>query len=265
MEGCAVARHARDGETACGRALADRARRQCGRYVPGTPWRPAVFLVCRGEEAGGGSMACDADAGAGGSRVRPDHARDQSTSRQAGWTRLLGNDHLAFTRYVESRDGGSVLRLDREAVRRSAGRGAVVAGAARGGARPLAQFPVQSSGAQRRRQDLPPSGLRRSSLHLTRLLRVQDGAALRVLEVLAWWRRQGAELPAMVQPAQRGRGASPSPVARDAAHPTCREWLFRVLERTGAARAAGSAGAQADRSEEHTSELQSLAYLVCRL
>jgi hypothetical protein len=43
-----------------------------------------------------------------------------------------------------------VLRLDREAVRRSARCGAVVAGVARGGARPLAQFFVQPSRRQRR-------------------------------------------------------------------------------------------------------------------
>jgi hypothetical protein len=50
----------------------------------------------------------------------------------------------------------------------------------------------------------------------------------------------------MVQPAQRGRGASPSPAARGAVHRTRREWQFRVFECTGAARAAGSAGPQAD-------------------
>src|SRR5262245_8287485 len=52
---------------------------------------------------------------------------------------------------LESRKREPVLRLDREAVRRSARCGAVVAGVARGRARPLAQFPVQPSRPQRRR------------------------------------------------------------------------------------------------------------------
>src|SRR5438876_236847 len=65
--------------------------------------------------------------------------------------RLRGGEHLALAQYLESCKREPVLRLDREAVRRSARCGAVVAGVARGGARPLAQFPVQPSRPQRRR------------------------------------------------------------------------------------------------------------------
>src|SRR2546425_2478352 len=42
-------------------------------------------------------------------------------------------------------------------------------------------------------------------------------------------------------------------------------WRIKTELRLDGAGAAGGAGAGAARSEEHTSELQSLAYLVCRL
>ncbi len=77
--------------------------------------------------------------------------RDQGAPGQTGRAGLRGGEHLALAQHLESRKREPVLRLDREAVRRSARCGAVVAGVARGGARPLAQFPVQPSRPQRRR------------------------------------------------------------------------------------------------------------------
>jgi hypothetical protein len=62
--------------------------------------------------------------------------------------------------------------------------------------------------------------------------------------MLARRRRQGTYLPAMVQLAERRRGQASAPTSARGAHPTGREWIFRVFERTGAACAAGS---EADR------------------
>ena len=55
--------------------------------------RPAVFLVHRDQGAGGGLLACDAHAPAGGSRLRPDHARDQGAPGQTGRAGLRGGEH----------------------------------------------------------------------------------------------------------------------------------------------------------------------------
>ena len=58
--------------------------------------------------------------------------------------------------------------------------------------------------------------------------------------MLARRRRQGADLPAMVQLAERRRGQAPTATSGRGYHPTGRERIFRGFERTGAARAAGS-------------------------
>src|SRR5260370_3594571 len=63
--------------------------------------------------------------------------------------------------------------------------------------------------------------------------------------MLARRRRQGTHLPAMVQLAERRRGQAPAATSGRGAHPTGRERIFRVFERTGAARTAGS---EADRA-----------------
>ena len=66
--------------------------------------------------------------------------------------------------------------------------------------------------------------------------------------MLARRRRQGTHLPAMVQLAERRRGQAPAATSGRGAHPTGptgRERIFRVFERTDAARAAGS---EADRA-----------------
>src|SRR5262249_32519591 len=138
VEGRPAARHARDRKATSRRALADRARWQRGRHLAGAPWRPAVFLVHRDQGAGGGLLACDAHPPAGGSRMRY-HARDQGARGQTGRARVRGGEHLALAQRLESRKREPVRRLDREAVRRSARCGAVVAGVARGGARPFSR------------------------------------------------------------------------------------------------------------------------------
>src|SRR4029079_15000644 len=56
------------------------------------------------------------------------------------------------------------------------------------------------SGPRRRLDENGASSrLRRPSVLLARVLRVQDGLAVRLLDLLARRRRQGAALPAMVQ------------------------------------------------------------------
>ena len=67
-------------------------------------------------------------------------------------------------------------------------------------ARPVAQCPVQLSGSRRRRcGDAVPSRLRRLRLFPARLFRLQDGAAVRLLELLARRRRRAAEVLRVVQ------------------------------------------------------------------
>src|SRR5687767_15489256 len=58
---------------------------------------------------------------------------------------------------------------------------------------------------------------------------------------------------------QRGTGRTSA--ARSASGARC----SRIPKSRGASRHTGSSGPAPRRSEEHTSELQSLAYLVCRL
>ena len=53
-------------------------------------------------------------------RVRQDHARHRRARHQAGAAGRDAGQPLAPARFVESRDGKSVFRLDREAVRRAA-------------------------------------------------------------------------------------------------------------------------------------------------
>ena len=68
-----------------------------------------------------------------------------------------------------------------------------MAGAACRAARPVAQLPAQPSGSQRRLDEAAhPPGLRRPALLPARLLRVQDGPAVRLREVHARQRRRAA-------------------------------------------------------------------------
>ena len=107
---------------------------------------------------------------------------------------------LAVAQYLEPRDGKPVFGMDREAVRRAARRGAVVAGAARSAARSIAQFPVRPSGPARRRdRDDRSPRLRRPAVLPARLFRLQDGIAVRLLEVLARRRRPAAEVLRVVE------------------------------------------------------------------
>ena len=114
---------------------------------------------------------------------------------------------------LEPRDGKSVLRLDRDIVRRAARRSAVVEGDARSAARSVTQCPVQSSGPARGSEGARHSArLRRRALLPARLFRLQDGAAVRLREMHARRRRSGAEMPAVVE--HRGRGAASGSAAR---------------------------------------------------
>src|SRR5262245_46409782 len=83
-------------------------------------------------------------------------------------------------------------------------------GAARGAARQVAQCPVQPSGSERRLDEPRHSPrLRRPSILLARLLRVQDGAAVRLREVHARRGRRGPALPGVVEHSEsRGAGSA---------------------------------------------------------
>ena len=102
-------------------------------------------------------MAREARARPRAGRVQHDHARDRRARRRAAAAARDGGERLARAQYMESRDGKLVFRMDREALRRPARRGAVVAGAACRAARSVAQFPVQPPGSRRR-----PDGARHS-------------------------------------------------------------------------------------------------------
>ena len=190
VEGRAVARALRRGEAARWRAFADRARRQRRGKSRTRHGGPPYFWYAEVEVAGGRNVARDARA-IGAGRMRHDHARHRRARRQAAASARDGGQRLAAAQHMESRDGKSVFGMDREAVRRAARRGAVVAGVACSAARPIAQFPVQPSGSRRRPdEDDPAPGLRRPAVLLARVFRVQDGIAVRLFEVLARRRRQ---------------------------------------------------------------------------
>ena len=73
---------------------------------------------------------------------------------------------------------------------------------------PIAQRPVQPSGSARGRERARHSTrLRRRSLLPARLFRLQDGAAVRLFEVHARRRRQGAEMPTVVEHREGGTAA----------------------------------------------------------
>src|ERR1035437_806400 len=99
--------------------------------------------------------------------------------------------------------------MDREAIRRTARPGSVLEGLVRIAARPIPQFPVQLSRTRRRQNaNQPAPRLRRLRLLPARLFCVQDGAAVRLFELLARLRRQAAEVLSVVR-----RGASRGPAA----------------------------------------------------
>ena len=89
----------------------------------------------------------------------------------------------------------------------------------------IAQFPVQPFGPARGREGARHSPrLRRPSLLPARLFRVQDGAAVRVLEVHARRRRPAAEVPPVVE--HREGGASSRRRPRRRPRPTAVFGLF---------------------------------------
>src|SRR5258708_22789539 len=102
--------------------------------------------------------------------------------------------------------------MDREAVRRAARPGSELEGLVRSAARPISQFPVQLSGTKRRQNaNWSSPRLRRLRLFPARLFCIQDGAALRLFELLSRFRRQAAEvLPVVRRRASRGHASAPS-------------------------------------------------------
>src|SRR6202035_4149683 len=109
-------------------------------------------------------------------------------------------------RVMEPGHGKLVFGVDPKTVRCAAQRGTVVADAARRAARPVAQYAVQLSGRRRRRSvgaDQPR--LRRSCVLLARLFRLQEGAAVRLLELLARRRRPRAEMLLVADQSQSPR------------------------------------------------------------
>ena len=205
MEGRAAARHLRRREAARRRAFADRARWQRRGQVARAPRRAAVFLVRRGRSRRPRDLARRRSRP---SARRPDAARSPATSRcarpAAAAARRAGSVwpfRNSWNRATENLFAAWIEKLFDDPVER----GAVVAGAARGAARPVAQYPVQLSRSRRRRDEARhPPRLRRPAVFPARLFRVQDGAAVRLFDLLARRRRRRAEvLPVVQHPTQR--------------------------------------------------------------
>ena len=130
MEGRASARRLRRGEADRGRAVADRTGwTRCG-AIARPARRTAVFLARRGRVAGCGDVARDACARPRARRVQHDQPRNSRPRHPTAAAECDVGERLALAQHLESRDRKPVLCMDREAVRRSFGRGAVVAGPA---------------------------------------------------------------------------------------------------------------------------------------
>ena len=79
-------------------------------------------------------------------RMQRDHPRNRRQRHGTTAAARHAGQHMAAAQYLESRDGKFVFGVDREAVRRAARCGTVVAGAVQRVARSIAQFSVQLSG-----------------------------------------------------------------------------------------------------------------------
>ena len=131
VEGRAAARRVRRGEAARRRAVADRARRQRSRRSSRERHGgPPYFWIAEVASPAAGTWRATltrdrapAECGTITREIAVRADRPPRAGRGAG-------KRLAAARHLESRDRKPVLRLDREAVRRSARRRAVVAGAA---------------------------------------------------------------------------------------------------------------------------------------
>ena len=132
--------------------------------------------------------------------MQHDHAGHCRARRRAAAAAGNRGQPLARAQQLESRNRKPLLGLDREAVRRAGRRHALMEGVARGAARSLPQSPVQPPRPARRLDGHDRSSrLRRSSLLLARLFRLQDGLAVRIHEMHARRRRRRAEVPRMVE------------------------------------------------------------------
>ena len=215
VEGRAAARSVHHREAARRRTVADRARRHGRGALARTPRRAALLLARRGAPRPPPASGARRSPASERRPVQHDHPRDRRARRPAAAAGLGRGKRLAAAQRVESRQREPVLRLAREAVRRSDRRRAVMAGAARGAARPFAQHPVQSSGSQRRLdEDGAAPRLRRPAVFPARVFLVQDGAAVRLREVHARRRRPRADLPAVVQHPESRAAACPRRTSR---------------------------------------------------
>ncbi len=204
-----AARHGGSRQAGRRPAVAGRARRKGRREIVRSPRRTALCVVRRGRNARRRYLARAPRA----QGLQPAHPRDRGCRPQAGARAQSSRQHLAGEEQLECDQRSAVLGLGRKTVRRSAGPGPVVEGLVRGAARPVAQFPVQLSRSQRgQHADQPASRLRRFRLLPARLFCIQDGAAVRLFELLARVRRQAAEVLPVVR-RRTSRSHPPGPAA----------------------------------------------------
>ena len=196
VEGCAAARHCRLGEIDRRRTVADRAerqRRRQGERDPGGP--PYVWFAEVASPAAGTWHATLTRVALRCSTITRDIVVRDAPEAAAWRTPERG---LADARRLEPLDRKSVLGVDRENVRRAARCRAVVGEPAhdvlRDKSRNMLFNYLGTRRGRNRHADQPR--LRRSGLFPARLFRVQDGPAVRLLELLARRRRQAAEMRA---------------------------------------------------------------------
>ena len=214
MEGRAFARHLRRGEAARGRAFADRAQRKrrgqialsgtAGRRISGSPRSPR-------RRRGRGTRSSRATArrpGAARSRARspcaPPSRRGRSATRgqlwplRNTWNRATENLYSAWIEKLFDAPLDATLSWKAlHEVLRDRSR----------------NFLFNHLGLREDQMGLDHSPrLRRPAVLPARVFRVQDGAAVRVLEVLARRRRRAAEVPRVVEHSEsRGTVVPPPP------------------------------------------------------
>ena len=167
------------------------------------------------------------------------------SAQQAAAAARGGGQRLAAAQHLEPRDGKPVFGMDRQAVRRAARRGAVLEGAGTkccATGRAISCSIIWDSAKTTWRW--PSPRLRRLRLLLARLFRLQDGAAVRLFELLARRRRRAAEMqrsgstfsiPKSTRPApppeQDGSAAAPPATAQPRRSRLCLQQLFSSRSR----------------------------------
>ena len=207
VDGRALAGGVRRRDAARRRAFADRARRKGRGHIAPRRERSSLCVVRRNRGAGRRDVAGEARARRRCAGMQECRARNHR-AEQGGVARARREERLAHQRRLEPRQRKFVFGVDRETLRRAAQRSAVVEGDARGAARSVAQPPLRPSRPARGPEGPSHSArLRRRSLFPARLFRLQDGPAVRLLEMHARRRRPAAALPAMVEHRQGGAAA----------------------------------------------------------